>query len=162
VQACSSAKGYHCSRSKSRCNYQYLRKNTNNEQSRGSSNIHRTSFPGTRFYRTRSNVRGGIDCRRQGCNVRVFRKCWNTGIGTRQDKTRRVLATVADRHFGSGSGSEPNRCQIGGPGCQHTRTVDSGTVRCKSPNTSGLGGLSAGRTAGPSVDLYNVLVFAVA
>jgi hypothetical protein len=73
-----------------------------------------------------------------------------------------VLATVPDRHFGSGSGSEPNRCQIGGPGCQHTRTVDSGTVRCKSPNPSGLGGLSAGRTAGPSVDLYNVLVFAVA
>jgi hypothetical protein len=29
-----------------------------------------------------------------------------------------VLATVPDRHFGSGSGSEPNRCQIGGPGCQ--------------------------------------------
>ena len=73
-----------------------------------------------------------------------------------------VLATVPDRHFGSRSGSEPNHCQIGGPGCQHTRTVDSGTVRCKSPNPSGLGGLSAGRTAGPSVDLYNVLVFAVA
>jgi len=73
-----------------------------------------------------------------------------------------VLATVPDRHFGSGSVSEPNRCQIGGPGCQHTRSVDSGTVRCKSPNPSGLGGLSAGRTAGPSVDLYNVLVFAVA
>jgi len=37
-----------------------------------------------------------------------------------------------------------------------------GMVRCKSPNPSGLGGLSAGRTAGPPVDLYNVLVFAVA
>jgi len=73
-----------------------------------------------------------------------------------------VLETVPDRHFGSGSGSEPNHCQTGGPGCQHTRTVDSGTVRCKSTNPSGLGGLSAGRTAGPSVDLYNVLVFAVA
>jgi len=72
-----------------------------------------------------------------------------------------VLATVPDRHFGSGCGSEPNRCQIGGPGCQHTRTVNSGTVRCKSPNPSGLGGLSAGRPAGPSVDLYNVLIFAV-
>jgi hypothetical protein len=53
-----------------------------------------------------------------------------------------VLATVPDRHFGSGSGSKLNRCQIGGPGCQHTRTVNSGTVRCKSPNPSGLGGLS--------------------
>jgi hypothetical protein len=72
-----------------------------------------------------------------------------------------VLATVAACHFGSGSGSKPNRCQIGGPGCQHTRTVNSGTVRCKSPNPSGFGGLSAGRPAGPSVDLYNVLVFAV-
>ena len=29
-----------------------------------------------------------------------------------------VLATVPDRHFGSGSGSKPNRCQIGGPGRQ--------------------------------------------
>ena len=73
-----------------------------------------------------------------------------------------VLATVPDCHFGSGSGSEPNCCQIGGPGCHHTRSVDSGTVRCKSPNPSELGGLSAGRTVGPSVDLYNVLVFAVA
>jgi len=72
-----------------------------------------------------------------------------------------VLATVPDRHFGSGSGSELNRCQIGGPGCQHTRTVNPGTVRCKSPNPSGLGGLSAGHPAGPSVDLYNVLIFAV-
>jgi len=29
-----------------------------------------------------------------------------------------VLATVPDHHFGSGSGSKPNRCQIGGPGRQ--------------------------------------------
>jgi len=29
-----------------------------------------------------------------------------------------VLAMVPDRHFGSGSGSKPNRCQIGGPGRQ--------------------------------------------
>ena len=73
-----------------------------------------------------------------------------------------VFAMVPERHFGSGSGLEPNRCQIGGLGCQHTRTVDSGPVRCKSPNPSGLGWMSAGRTAGPTVDLYNVLVFAVA
>jgi len=68
---------------------------------------------------------------------------------------------VPDRHFWSGSGSEPNRCQIGGPGCQHTRIVNSGTVQFKSPNPSGFGGLSAGCPVGPSVDLYNVLVFAV-
>jgi hypothetical protein len=72
-----------------------------------------------------------------------------------------VLAMVADRQFGSGSGSDPNRWHIGGPGCQNTRTVDSGTVRCKSPNLSGLGRLSVGRAARPSVDLYNVLVLAV-
>jgi len=29
-----------------------------------------------------------------------------------------VLATVPDNHFESGSGSKPNRCQIGGPGRQ--------------------------------------------
>jgi len=29
-----------------------------------------------------------------------------------------MLATVPDHHFGSGSGSKPNRCQIGGPGRQ--------------------------------------------
>jgi len=72
-----------------------------------------------------------------------------------------VLAPVVDRHFGCGSGSEPNHCQIGAQGCHYTRTVNSATVRCKSPNPSELGGLSAGRPAGPSVDLYNVLVFAV-
>jgi hypothetical protein len=32
--------------------------------------------------------------------------------------TQLVLATVPDRHFGSGSGSKPNRCQIGGLGRQ--------------------------------------------
>jgi len=72
-----------------------------------------------------------------------------------------VWATVPDRHSSSGSGSEPNRCQIGGPGCQYSRTDNSGTVRCQYSNLSELGGLSAGRPAGPSVDLYNVLVFAV-
>jgi len=72
-----------------------------------------------------------------------------------------VLATVPGRHSGYGSGSTPNCCQIGGPGWEHTRTVHLGTVQCSSPNMSGLGGLSAGRPAGPSVDLYNVLVFAL-
>jgi len=34
------------------------------------------------------------------------------------DSLALVLAMVPDRHFGSGSGSKPNRCQIGGPGRQ--------------------------------------------
>ena len=68
---------------------------------------------------------------------------------------------VPDRHLVSRSGSEPKRCQNGCTDCQYTRTVNSGMVGCKSPNLSGLGGLSAGCPAGPSVDLYNVLVFAV-
>jgi hypothetical protein len=29
-----------------------------------------------------------------------------------------VLVMVPNRHFGAGSGSKRNRCQIGGPGCQ--------------------------------------------
>jgi len=29
-----------------------------------------------------------------------------------------LYATVPDRHFGSGSRSNPNRCQIGSPGCE--------------------------------------------
>jgi len=32
--------------------------------------------------------------------------------------TQLVLATVPDRHFGSGSGYKPDSCQIGGLGCQ--------------------------------------------
>jgi len=72
-----------------------------------------------------------------------------------------VLATVPDRHFGSRSGSELNRYKIGGPDCQYTRTMNWGTVLCQSSNPSDLGRLSAGRPAGPSVDLYNVLFFAV-
>ena len=72
-----------------------------------------------------------------------------------------MLAMVLHHLFRSGSRSEPNHCQIRGPGCQHTRTVNSGTDQYKSPNPSGLGGLSVGRPAGPSVDLYNALVVAV-
>jgi len=40
-----------------------------------------------------------------------------------------VLATVLEGHFGSGSGSNLNRCQSGGPGCQLTWTINLGTVR---------------------------------
>jgi len=85
----------------------------------------------------------------------------NTKIGNKwviNSHSHLVLAMVPDRHFGSGSGSELNCRQIGCPGCQYTLTVNSGPVRCKSPNPSELGGLSAGRPVGPSVDLYNVLV----
>ena len=72
-----------------------------------------------------------------------------------------MLAAVLDCYFGSGSGSQRHYCQIGGLGCQYTRTVNSGLVQCKSPNPSELVGLSVGRPAGQSVDLYNVVVFAV-
>ena len=72
-----------------------------------------------------------------------------------------MLATVGDCRFGSGNGSEPNSCQTGGPGRQYTRTVNSGTIRWKSHKPSELPGLSVGFPAGPSVDSYNALVFAV-
>jgi len=72
-----------------------------------------------------------------------------------------VLATIPDRHFGSGSGSKLNGCQIGGLGFQLTRTAHSGMVPWKTPNPSELGGLSAGRPAGPSIDSYKALEFAV-
>jgi len=72
-----------------------------------------------------------------------------------------VLATILDRHFGSGSGSKPNRCQNGSPGRQKTRTAHLVTVPWKTPNPSELGGLSAGRPAGPSLDSYKAVEFAV-
>jgi hypothetical protein len=72
-----------------------------------------------------------------------------------------VLATGLDRHFGSGYGSEPNRSQIGGPGHQSIRTVDSGTVPSTSSYSSELGGFPAGCTAGLSVNSYNMLAFAI-
>jgi len=71
------------------------------------------------------------------------------------------LAMVQECRFGSGSGSNPNHGHIGGRDCQPTRTINSGTVRCKAPNLYELGGLSVGRPAGPSVDSYNALAFAV-
>jgi len=39
--------------------------------------------------------------------------CSDAGKGM-TPRTALVLATVPDRHFVSGSGSKPNRCQIGG------------------------------------------------
>jgi hypothetical protein len=74
---------------------------------------------------------------------------------------QQLVATVPDRHFGSGSGSKPNHCQIGGPGRQLTRTAHSGMVPWLTPNPSELGGLSAGHPAGPSIDSYQAVVFAV-
>jgi len=72
-----------------------------------------------------------------------------------------VLATGPDRHLGSLSGFKPNCCPTGGPGCQYTRTVASGTVRWYTPNPSELGWLSARRPVGPAIDSYKALVFAV-
>jgi len=72
-----------------------------------------------------------------------------------------VLATVPDCHLRSRSGSELNHSQIGRPGCLYRCTVNSGMLQWESPKSSELAGLSEGRPPGPSVDLYNVLVFAV-
>jgi len=69
----------------------------------------------------------------------------------------RVLAMVLDSHFRSGSRSEQNLWKIGSLGCQYTWTVNSGTVGLKSPYSCEVGRMSVG----PSVDLYNVVVFAV-
>lgn len=72
-----------------------------------------------------------------------------------------VIATVLDSHFGSGSGSRPNHCQIGGPGCRQSRTINLGTCRWKSPNQTESGGLLAGPPAGPSIASYKALVVGV-
>jgi len=58
-------------------------------------------------------------------------------------------------------GVQTEPLQIGGLGWQYTRTVTLGTVQKKSPNPSELGGLSAGRPAGPSIDSNKTLVFGV-
>jgi len=71
-----------------------------------------------------------------------------------------VLATVQDRHFGSGSGLEPNLRKSDGLGCQYTRTVNPGTVGWLNPNLSEFGRSSADCLAGPSIDSYKGLVFA--
>jgi len=72
-----------------------------------------------------------------------------------------VLAAVLDRWFRTRSRSEVNHCPIGGPGCQYTRILNLGTIRWQSPNPSDFGGIAVGYPAGPSVDSYIALVFAV-
>jgi len=54
-----------------------------------------------------------------------------------------------------------NDCQFCRPGGRFTKTINSGIFRPKSPNTSQLGTLSVCHPAGPSVDSYNAVVFAV-
>jgi len=72
-----------------------------------------------------------------------------------------LLATVLDCHFGSGSRLELNHSQIGSLRSQYTETVDSGTVQSTSPYKSEFGGFSVGCSAGPSVNTYNMLAFAI-
>jgi len=72
-----------------------------------------------------------------------------------------LLVMFADRHFGSGSGFNPNLCQMGGRGCQTTQTVDTGTVWWSSPNPSESGGMSAVHPAGSSMDSTRALTFGV-
>ena len=81
--------------------------------------------------------------------------------GERAVLSRVLLATGLDGHIRSGYGSEVNRRQIGSPGCQEIRTVNSGTIPSTCPYPSELGGFSAGCTAGPSVNSYNMLAFAI-
>ena len=66
-----------------------------------------------------------------------------------------------DSHLRSGCRLKANCCEIGGPGPQYTQPANLVMVRRKSPNPSELSGLSTGHPAGPSVDSYNALVFAV-
>jgi len=50
-----------------------------------------------------------------------------------------VIATVPDSCFRSGSGSDPNHCQIGGPGHQYTSTINLSTAQWQSHNPSEWG-----------------------
>ena len=72
-----------------------------------------------------------------------------------------MLATVEESPSRSEFRSEPNRWHIGGPGHQYTWTVYWGMFWWKSPTPCELGGLSAGCTAGLSVNSYNALACAV-
>jgi hypothetical protein len=93
--------------------------------------------------------------------------------GSTRYKARLVIQGYEQTDFGETSvsnGSGPplwvrvqvktERLPIWRSGLSTHRNCQFGTVQCKSRNPSALGGLSAGRPAGPSVDLYNVLVFA--
>jgi len=62
---------------------------------------------------------------------------------------------------GSGSGLKSNHFQFCDMGCEYTRMVNLGTIQWKSANLFELGGLSVGRTVGPSGDSNNPSVFAV-
>jgi len=72
-----------------------------------------------------------------------------------------VLVTVRDRCLGSGSRSELNCCDIGGPSRQYTQTSNSGIVSRKSPNPSEMGGLLAGCPPVQSVDSFDARVCTV-
>ena len=72
-----------------------------------------------------------------------------------------MLAMVGDGPSRSQFRSEPNHSQISGPCHQFTWTIYSGMFWWTSPTLSELGGLSAGCTAGLSVDSYNALACAV-
>jgi len=72
-----------------------------------------------------------------------------------------VLPMAPDGCVRSGSRSKPNHCQIVSWCCKNTRTVNLCTVQRISPNPSESDWLSASRPAGPSVDSYYALVFAV-
>jgi hypothetical protein len=72
-----------------------------------------------------------------------------------------VSTTVPDCHFGSGSRLEPNCRQIGGPGPQFTETVNSGMVQSICPYPSELRRSSAGPPAGPFLNTYTALPFAI-
>jgi hypothetical protein len=89
-------------------------------------------------------------------------RTWSLDIPLNRSMPWSVLvAMVVDRHFRSGYGLEWNERQIGGLGLQYTRTDDSGTLQLTSPYPSELGRFSAGCPAGPSVNSYNILAFAI-
>jgi len=72
-----------------------------------------------------------------------------------------VLGKVADRWRRSRSELKSIGCQIGGPSCHYTQTVNLGTVQCKFPYLFELGRLSAGWPAGPLGNSYNAPDFEI-
>jgi len=85
---------------------------------------------------------------------------WRHHHGHGKASPCRLLIIVLDRRFGSGSGSEPNGCHTGGPGCQSTWTINSGTVWWETSNASEFGEMLVGCSAGRFVDSYTASVFA--